>query len=295
MDSLDACAATMESVVVHLMEPDASTPRLALNAIAAASNRSPLFWSAAEHVAVTRLLAGNAYSDCAGIPAVDDPRLATLGADNTPLPTLPARTIATTAGDHARAAPVAAAAAAVEAVAPAALARRWRGRWRWCCRGWSSVTRSQDASVAHHIVGLLALLFSVAAAVVICAASLWSAARNVAVSMLWPDDATRPRGGDTVAAAAPANTQKATRPASERYSKAMLTLSALYLVPYLNRIPPLRRWLIRSALKGYKLMLARHLGGRADFRPKRLPLPAGSNSARSSTDSSRRRSDAVNE
>eukprot|EP00854_Cymbomonas_tetramitiformis_P012507 gene12507-14779_t len=75
MESLWGAQAALESVVLHLVEPDASTRRLANHLIASMVGRLPTGRSEMEMAGLTRRLMGNHYADAMGIPVVNDPVL----------------------------------------------------------------------------------------------------------------------------------------------------------------------------------------------------------------------------
>ncbi|KAJ9064131.1 hypothetical protein DSO57_1033630 [Entomophthora muscae] len=66
--SFDATMILGESVVMHLVDPDASCARLANNIIEACENRPPLFLSKRASAALSRLLLGNEWADRLGLP-----------------------------------------------------------------------------------------------------------------------------------------------------------------------------------------------------------------------------------
>lgn len=90
MGSLTAAQSMLESLVAHVMtEPDASTRRLVLSTLRSVAYRLPLAWSMADHVAVTRAIAGDTYANSIGIPRSDDPELGELIVDHHPTTSLP--------------------------------------------------------------------------------------------------------------------------------------------------------------------------------------------------------------
>lgn len=75
MESLCGAQAALESVVLHLVEPDESTRRLANHLITSMVGRLPTGRSEMELAGLTRRLMGNHYADAMGIPVVNDPLL----------------------------------------------------------------------------------------------------------------------------------------------------------------------------------------------------------------------------
>jgi hypothetical protein len=254
MDSLAAAIIMLESVLPHLLDPDASTQRLALASVAAVAGRAPLMWSAQQHVAVTRRLAGNLYAEAAGIPRPDDPRLAKLGVGNPPV------------------------------LADAAVAKAGASAGAGTAGPMPRAQRSSAFATAIARLGGGSTLLDVCVGVLLAATS---AVILLALAAAAGGRAAGAAVRQWVRGGADGRRGRSAEEPRPGYSTAMLTLGALQVVPYLNLVPPFHAWLVRAGLRGMHAMLAsqRGPGGRTDFRIRHLPRPASAATAASGSTS----------
>lgn len=73
MTSIAGAAGMLASISVHIVEPNDDTRRIVMHVLDSMSYMPPTPRSQAEHAALTRLFAGDAYADALGVPRLDDP------------------------------------------------------------------------------------------------------------------------------------------------------------------------------------------------------------------------------